>query len=303
MTAPTAAEVSSAENLQSAGLMTLAMFGYVVNDAFIKLASEEMPLFQAIFLRGFVIVVILTLINAARGTLRNVHTHLSNPVAFRLAAETIGTILYLSALARVPLAPLTAVLQIVPVIVTFVAARLLRERVSARRIAAVMLGFSGVMLVVRPWSDAFSPWFILGFIVVGLIVVRELATRRIASSAPSQAVALYTAITITVMGLVLSFVEGWGETTPRVLALLAAAACFLTIGYVASVATVRVGDLSFSAPFRYTIVVFSIILQIVVFRDVPDAFTLAGSAVVVAAGLLAFRPVRTVVPDGVASRS
>lgn len=302
MTVPAAVETNSAENLQSAGLMTFAMFGYVVNDAFIKLASEEMPLFQAIFLRGLGIVLILTVINAARGTLRNVHSHLSKPIVFRLAAETIATILYLSALARVPLAPLTAVLQIVPVIVTFVAARLLREKVSARRIFAVTLGFSGVMLVVRPWSDSFSPWFILGFVVVGLIVVRELATRRIASTAPSEAVALFTAITITVMGLVLSFVEGWGETTLRVLTLLAAAACFLTIGYVASVATVRVGDLSFSAPFRYTIVVFSIILQIVVFRDVPDTFTFVGSAVVVVAGLVAFRPDRPVVSGGQALR-
>ena len=91
------------------------------------------------------------------------------------------------------------------------------------------------------------------------------------------------------MGLLLSFVEGWGEITLRLLLLLGAASCFLTIGYVASVATVRVGELSFSAPFRYTIIVFSIILQIVVFGDVPDAITFVGSAIVVAAGLFAFR--------------
>lgn len=269
--------------------MTLAMFGYVVNDALIKLASEDMPLFQAVFLRGLAIMAILVILNAAKGTLRGLTSHMSKPIAIRLTTETVATILYLSALARVPLAPLTAVLQIVPVIVTFVAARLLREQVSVRRVAAVILGFSGVMLVVRPWSDSFSPWFILGFIVVGLIIVRELATRRIPTSAPSQAVALFTAIATTTMGLLLSLFEGWGEMTPRVLGLLGAASCFLTIGYVASVATVRIGELSFSAPFRYTIIVFSIILQIVVFGDVPDALTFVGSAIVVAAGLFAFR--------------
>ena len=268
--------------------MTVAMAGYVINDAFIKLAAEDLPLFQSIFVRGLFITVILTVMNAAKGTLHRFRLHMSGPIALRLLAETIGTILYLSALSRVPLAPLTAVLQVVPVVVTFVAARLLRERVSARRVIAVTLGFIGVLLVVKPGSDSFSPWFLLGFIVVGLIVVRELATRRIDVSAPSQVVALFTAITISVMGLTLSAIEGWDKMGSRDLALLAGAAVFLTVGYIASVATVRVGELSFSAPFRYTILIFSIILQIVVFGDVPDALTFVGSAIIAGAGLYAF---------------
>lgn len=265
------------------------MAGYVTNDAFIKLAAEEFPLFQSIFLRGLWVCVILITINLARGSLSQLPRHFSTPIAVRLACETLGTILYLSALTRLPLAGLTAVLQLVPVAVIFIAARMLREPVSPQRVAAVVLGFFGVLLVVKPGASSFSLWYLLGFVTVGLIVIRELATRRIDASAPTQVVALMTGISITAMGLGLSAFEGWEPLSLRPTMLLIGAGVFLTIGYVASVATVRVGDLSFSAPFRYSIVVFSIALQIVFFGEVPDALTFVGSGIVVVAGIWAFR--------------
>lgn len=265
------------------------MAGYVTNDAFIKLAAEDLPLFQSIFLRGLWVCVILVAANLYSGTLSGLRQHFSRPLAVRLACETLGTIFYLSALTRLPLAGLTAVLQLVPVAVIFVAARLLREPVSFQRVAAVLTGFAGVLFVVKPGADSFSPWYLLGFVTVGLIVIRELATRQINHSAPTQVVSLMTGISITTMGLALSLVEGWGALELRPVLLLFGAGIFLTIGYIASVATVRIGDLSYSAPFRYSIVVFSIILQIVVFRDIPDVWTFIGSGIVVAAGLWAFR--------------
>ncbi len=264
------------------------MAGYVTNDALIKLAAEDLPLFESIFLRGVWVCVVLSLMNWRRGTLGQLATHFSAPIAVRLACETLGTIFYLTALTRLPLAELTAVLQIVPIVVVFAAARLLREPVSTQRVAAVALGFFGVMLVVKPGSASFSPWFLLGFLTVVLIVIRELATRQIKDSAPTQVVALLTGLSITVMGLVLSVVEGWERPGLASAAILLGAGTFLTIGYISSVATVRIGDLSFSAPFRYSIIIFSIILQIVVFGDVPDGLTFVGSAIVAAAGLWAF---------------
>ncbi|MBT8240815.1 MAG: DMT family transporter, partial [Acidimicrobiia bacterium] len=197
----------------------------------------------------------------------------------------------------------TAVIQIVPVAVTFVAARMLREAVSVRRVIAVIVGFLGVLLVVKPGTDSFSPWFLVGLVVVALIVVRELATRQISQSAPSLLVALFTGVTICTMGLVLSLFEGWEAVDARGIALLVAAAGFLAIGYVASVATVRIGDLSFSAPFRYTVIIFSILLQIIVFGDVPDVWTFLGSGIVAAAGLFAFWSDRRPGPMAVRLRS
>lgn len=282
-------ERSTSENLRGAGWMTLGMAGYVVNDAFIKLAAESLPLFESIFIRGCFITVWMLGLASARGELRGAREHLDRSLGLRVLMESIGTALYLSALTRVPLAGLTAVLQIVPLIVTFAAARLLRERVNWRRVASVLAGFVGVMVIIRPASDDFNPWFLVGFLVVIAIVVREIATTSISSKIPSVIVSLTTAVTITMMGLLGSLIEGWEVPGTRELLLLLAASVFLAVGYMASVITIRVGDMSFSAPFRYTILVFAIALQIVVFNDVPDALTFVGAGIIAAAGLFSLR--------------
>lgn len=261
------------------------MAGYVVNDALIKLVAEDVPLFQAIFVRGLIITVLVMGLVTVRGERDRISRVTDRMVVGRMLLEAVATAAYLTALTKLPLASLSAVLQIVPIAVTFAAARLLREPVSIIRVAAVGIGFAGVLLIVRPWSEAFSPWYLLGLVGVALVVLRELVTRNVDQDIPSMVVALGTAVTITTMGLIVSLIQGWSALTIDQTAMLAAAAVFLAVGYVASIITVRVGDLSYSAPFRYTVLVFAIILQIVVFNDVPDTLTLIGAATVSAAGL------------------
>lgn len=269
--------------------MTVGMFGYVVNDALIKLAAEDLPLFESIFIRGCFITLWMFLFGAVRGELKGSAKHLDSALGLRIAMEAVGTALYLSALTRTPLAGITAVLQIVPLIVTFAAARLLREAVSWQRVASVITGFIGVMFVIRPGSDDFNPWFLVGFLVVAAIVVREFATTNISKELPTVVISLCSAILVGTMGFIGAFFEGWERPGVRTIGLLFAASILLAIGYVGSVITIRVGDLSFSAPFRYTIMVFAIILQIVIFGDVPDLFTFIGAAIIVAAGLFSLR--------------
>lgn len=269
--------------------MTLSVAGYVINDALIKLTTETVPLFQSIFLRGVVVVLIFLAAALRMDLLADIRRYINQPLFLRVSMETIGTVLYLNALTNAPLAGLTAVLQIVPVAVTFLAARLLREKVSWHRVASVIVGFIGVLVIIRPGSSDFNPWFLVGLIVVAAIVVRELATTRIPVETPSVIVSLSTAVAITTMGGLGSVFQGWGDVSGTNTVRLIGAACFISIGYLASVITVRVGDLSFSAPFRYTILLFAIVLQIVVFDDVPDVLTFVGTALIIAAGLYAFR--------------
>jgi drug/metabolite transporter (DMT)-like permease len=268
--------------------MTLCSAGYVINDAFIKIAAEDLPLFEAIFIRGIFIAVLLVAIARRRGQLKNVRKHLDRHVALRVTMEAIGTAFYLSALTRLPIAGLVAVLQIVPLLVTFIAARLLHEAVSWHRVLSVAIGFAGVLLVVRPGSSDFNPWFLAGLAVVTTIVIREIATKRISEELPTMVISICTALAIASMGLVGSAIEGWDRPSTDQMVQLGAAAAFLAVGYVGSVIAIRVGDLSFSAPFRYTVLVFALIIQIVVFQDVPDALTFVGTGIIAAAGLYAF---------------
>lgn len=280
------------ENRRGAAWMTCAMAGYVINDAFIKLAAEDLPLFQSIFLRGVMITVILYVIAQRRGDLVDFRSKLSRPLLIRLSTEAVATIFYLLALTNVPLSGLTAVMQIIPIAVVFVAARMLHEPVSTYRVLAVIGGFIGVLLIVRPGSADFSPWFLAGFGAVVMVVTREIATVSIPSSASALYVAFCTAVTIMSMGLAISIFQGWASPTGRDLGLLFLAGVFLCVGYISSVVTIRVGDLSYSAPFRYTVLLLAILLQIVVFGEVPDALTFVGCAVVAAAGIVALNSER-----------
>ncbi len=269
--------------------MTLSVAGYVINDALIKLTTETVPLFQSIFLRGVVVVMIFLAAALRMDLLADIGRYINRPLFLRVSMETIGTVLYLNALTNAPLAGLTAVLQIVPVAVTFLAARLLREKVSWHRVASVIVGFIGVLVIIRPGSSDFNPWFLVGLVVVVAIVIRELATTHIPVETPSVIISLTTAVAITTMGGLGSVFQGWSDVSGTNTVRLVGAACFIAVGYLASVITVRVGDLSFSAPFRYTIMLFAIVLQIVVFDDVPDVLTFVGTALIIAAGLYAFR--------------
>lgn len=278
---------SQSENLRGAAWMVTAMFGYLVNDTMMKVVLDELPLFQTIFIRGLLITCVLGVYTARSGGLSRLRTYWSRPVGLRVGTEMLATVLYLSALSHVPIGNLVAIVQILPIAVTFVAARLLRERLSPHRIGAVLAGFCGVLLVVRPGSADFNLWYLAGFAGVVFFVIREVSTVEIDHRITSLDIAWLTAFVITIMGGVGLLFGEWTAPEGRHLGLIGAAATVLTFAYFASVVTVRTGDLSFSAPFRYVILAAAMVAQIVVFDDVPDALAFVGAAIIMAAGLYA----------------
>ena len=176
-----AREVSNEQNLRGAAWMTLGMLGYVVNDAFVKKTVEDLELFQTIFIRGLLLVVFITLIARARGDHQRLRMLRDRRVGARIGLEAIGTCFFLLALSNLALADMTAVLQLVPLAVTFAAARLLREQVDWIRVATVLTGFVGVLFVVRPGSDGSTPWFLAAFAAVIQSVSRETDSWKICS--------------------------------------------------------------------------------------------------------------------------
>jgi len=176
------------------------MLGYVVNDAFVKKAVEDLALFQTIFIRGLMLVALISLIARAKGDHHRLRMLHDRRVGTRIGLEAIGTCFFLLGLSNLPLADMTAVLQLVPLAVTFAAARLLRERVDWIRVATVLAGFVGVLFVVRPGAEGSSPWFLAAFAVVVVVTIRELVTKKISTEIPSLVIALGTGLVITTMG-------------------------------------------------------------------------------------------------------
>ncbi|MGB0497302.1 MAG: DMT family transporter [Rubricella sp.] len=278
-----------AENLRGAALMMIAMGAYTINDALMKTANEGLALYQSIFLRGLAATLLLGIFAWSQGAFsRPIPRRDRRWVALRVGAEMGGTVTFLTALMQLPLASVTAVLQVTPLAVTLAAALAFREPLGWRRFSAILVAFGGVLVILRPWGAGFDTAALWALVAVGFIVVRDLATRRLSAEVPSLQVAFLTAGAICVTGAGLLPLQAWEPVSRGDIALLLGAAIAILCGYVASVATMRVGEVAFVAPFRYTAIVWGVVLGIVVLGERPDAWTLIGAAIVVAMGLYAF---------------
>jgi drug/metabolite transporter (DMT)-like permease len=274
--------------MRGAIFMMLAACGFVFNDAIIKSAGEELGLYQILFLRGLLATALLGLLSWRFGAFRNMQRYFTPMMGLRMIAEVAATVTFLMALFRLPLATATAILQVMPLAVTLGAVIFLKEQVRWRRYAAILTGFAGVMLIIQPGTDGFSPWSALLLLTVAFAATRDLATRQLPAETPSIMVAFLTSAAITLLGGAGSVVEGWAPVEPRHIFMLAGAACFLVVAYFFTVTTVRIGDISFTAPFRYTGLVWAIILDIFVFNILPGTLMMIGAVIVVASGIYSF---------------
>ncbi|TIT64176.1 MAG: DMT family transporter, partial [Mesorhizobium sp.] len=206
----------------------------------------------------------------------------------RVAGEAGATVSFLVALAHLPIANVSAVLQALPLAVTMGAALFFNEGVGWRRWLAIAVGFAGVLVIVRPGFEGFSVYSLLALTSVACCAVRDLATRRIPQAIPTLLVSTATALAMTVLGAaLLAPMGGWTPMSGKATALLALAAVLVLIGYQFIIMAMRSGDISFIAPFRYTALLWSILLGLVIFGDVPDLPMIVGAAIIVGSGLYA----------------
>ncbi len=266
--------------------MMVAMAGYSFNDAFIKSTSDALPLFQAVFLRGVIACVLIGGLALADGAFRfRPDRRDLGLMGWRLTGEIFGTACFLTAVFNMPLADASAILQSVPLVVTLAAALILREPVGWRRYLAIAIGLVGVLIIVRPGSEGFDVFALWALAAVGFITMRDLSTRRMSAEAPALGIVFVTALAITLAAGAVGLVADWSPVEVQHGAALAISAVCLLVGYVFGVKSMRTGEIGFVQPFRYTLLIWAMLLGIVIFGDWPDAWMLAGSAIVIATGL------------------
>lgn len=273
-------------NLRGALFMVVAMAAFTVNDALTKFASESMGMAQVMLVRGLFASVLITALAWKSGALAQPRQVLHPMVALRLLGEAGGTVTYLMALAHLPLANVSAVQQALPLAVTMGAALFFGEGVGWRRWLAITVGFAGVLVIVRPGFSGFSAYSLLVLACVVFCAVRDLATRRIPDAIPTFLISAITSVAITVLGaLLLPVMGGWTPMQPNITACLALAAILVLFGYQFIIMAMRIGDISFVAPFRYTALLWATALGIVIFGDFPDRVMIAGSLIIVVSGI------------------
>ncbi len=280
--------------------MSLAMASFIANDALVKYVSESLPAAQLIFIRGLFATVLLLAVAQALGLLRSAFGHdpgalrhlLHRPVLARSVVDALASLAYLASLFHLPIGNATAISMATPLFITLFAVLAWRERVGAARWLAIAGGFVGVLLIVQPVAAGFNAWALLCLLGTVLQTARDLITRAIPHSVPSVLITVATAVTITVLAGLLTAMQGWQPVTPRQLALLTAASIFLSAAYYLVIVGMRTGEMSVIAPFRYSGLLFALLVGWVVWGDVPNTLAWAGIALLVGAGLYVLRSER-----------
>lgn len=273
-------------NLTGALLMMASMAAFTFNDAFMKTVSSEIPKFQLLTLRGILTCVLIALLMQMMGKRRYaIPAQDRRYVALRVFAEVASAYFFLTALFNMPLANVTAILQALPLTVTLAAAFFFGEAVGWRRLTAIAVGFMGVMLIIRPGADDFTVYSLYGLAAVGFVTLRDLATRKLSAETPSMAVSLYSAIGVTLFFAAGLPFQGWVPVSGQAALMISGASIMIIGGYLFSIMVMRTGEISFVATFRYTSLLWALLLGWLFFDDWPSALTLLGAAIVIGSGV------------------
>nr|WP_319949088.1 DMT family transporter [uncultured Shimia sp.] len=274
------------ENLRGSLWMMAAMAGFAIEDTMIKLAARDLPVGEILMIFGAGGMLGFLCLTWQRGERAIVPEIITPIVCLRALSEVIGRLFFTLSLAFTALSSTSAILQATPLVVTLGAALFFRERVGARRWVAIFIGLLGVLLILRPAPSLFEPASLLAVIGMLGFAGRDLATRGAPATLSHMQLGIYGFFVMIPTGLMLLLWEGrarwpsldqWGWL---------GGAIFFGIGaYYALTSAMRLGDVSVVTPFRYTRLVFALVLATLIFGETPDILTLAGALIVVASGL------------------
>ncbi len=266
-------------------LMMASMLSFALGDTFVKVTGGTMPVSQLLVLRGILATAFIAALAFGMG-----HLRLRLPgrdwglIGLRSVAEAASAYFFITALFYMPLANASAILQLLPLTITLGSFLFLGEAVGWRRWVAVGAGFFGMLLIVRPGTEGFNLYSSYALAAVVFVTLRDLTTRRMSEAVPSLMVTLAAAITVLLFASLLSLGQDWVPMTGRLWLLVLGASVFVIFGYSFSVLVMRAGEASLTAPFRYSGLVFSLLLGLLVFGHWPESLTLVGAAIVVASG-------------------
>jgi drug/metabolite transporter (DMT)-like permease len=273
-------------SLAGIGFMILAAGFFIANDTCMKLAMEEAPPVQVLFLRGIAACLWCLPLIFVLGHGRSI-AHLFNRwVLLRAGAEVVAVMSFVVALAHMAIGDITAINQTTPLLILLGVALTRREPIGRLRLALISIGFIGAILVARPGSGVASAVALLGFVAALFSAVRDLAASNIHRGIPIP-IAIFATLAIVMIaaGLWSFTFEDWAPVSSRVVSLMALAGLVLIFGHVCLLLAYRFAAPRTIAPFYYSFTVWALISGIVVFGEKPEFMPLVGMVLIVASGL------------------
>ncbi|QDC09957.1 DMT family transporter [Oceanicola sp. D3] len=277
------------ENIKGIALMVLAMLGLACTDTVVKLMAEHMPAPQVILLLGGATALIFSAVALVRREPLFSRTFFHPAVVGRSLSEGVAAITITFAISLVPLTTVSALMQMNPILVTLGAALFFGERVGWRRWAAVVAGLVGMLMIVRPGLQGFDPNALIAVAAAVALSARDLTTRAAPRAIPSLTLAAWGFSLVPLAATAALLIgPGFSPLTSDGLFWAPLGVLFTLAGYLALTAATRTGELATIAPFRYSRLLFATLIGVTFFAERPDGWTIAGSLLIIAAGLYAF---------------
>lgn len=272
--------------VRGATLMVAAMLLFTVNDTFLKLAGEDVPVEQVMVLRGILATLFLAALIHWEGEGVDLRRVVDGVVALRCLCDGLASVLFVIALMSLPIATLTGLIQTVPVLSALAGAWVFREPFSRRLWLSLSLCLGGVFAMAASSVELGGSDFLLPVGAVVLMVLRDLATRRTRSFVPSLTVALLSTLAVPLIALLLLGANGWTMPRAREAVLIGGSALCVGLGTLSMVAAIRAATLAEIAPFRYTALVFAVVAGMLVWSETPPILGLCGAILIVVGALV-----------------
>jgi drug/metabolite transporter (DMT)-like permease len=277
---------SSSSNLRGIAFMVIATGVFSTNDVLMKLATTGLPPYEVLFIRGVMASILMMPLVLVTGNGRHLRHVVDRWVLIRNSFELMAVLCFIVALANMPIADLSALGQISPMLLLLGVALIYREKIGFARMALIAGGFAGALLVAQPGLSGFSPYALLGLLSAICVAARDIAGRKVGSNIPAPVVAYATLLLVMVGAGVATFVlEDWVMPTTRHVLLLAGSGLFLSLGHLFIFLSYRNAATSAVAPFYYLFSVWAVLSGFFVFGTFPNTLALYGIGLIVASGI------------------
>ena len=274
------------KNSKGIFLMIISMASFAVGDTFVKISGAFLSTAQIMFFLIAGGLIIFALIAKFKGENLLDSRAFSPVLLIRYLAEMIGLVAMIMGLTKIPLSVVGTVTQASPILVAAGAVIFFKEVISWRRWTSIFIGFVGVVLVIQPGGQNLDYAVIWAVVALIAFSIRDLVTRLTPPDIPSSSIATFTMIAAFPFTTAWVFLSGEKFFPPEMdWAVVSSMIILGSFGYLLLITSLRLGELSAIMPFRYSRIVFLLILGFLVFGERPTASMLIGATLILISGV------------------
>jgi drug/metabolite transporter (DMT)-like permease len=266
-------------------MVLVAVFFFSITDSLAKYLTLFYPVSLVVWARFASHLLLVVVVLGPRYRTRLIRTQRLAEQVLRGILLMLGSVIFISALKFLPLAEATAISYLAPLFVTLMSVVFLKEKVEPARWVAILCGFAGVLIIIRPGSGIFTWAALLPIANATTFAIYQIVTRRLANMESAYTSIFYAGLVGTVLlSVVLPDVWVLPQTWTHAVAFVLIG-LFAAIGHLILIKAYVYASAARLAPFGYSQLIWVALIGFVVFGDFPDAWSLIGMAILIASGV------------------